>query len=318
MLLFLLKRLATFALTLAVASVVVFAVLELLPGQAADLILGDTATPESVAALQARLGLDRPPLQRYLDWTGGLLTGETSRSVSYDTPTAQLIAERLHVTLPLALMAMGLTVALAMTLGMYAAANHNRAGDLGVMAVSQLGIAIPNFWFAILLIMLFAVHLQWVGAGGFPGWREDDGGGLGAGLKALVLPAVSLALVQAAILTRVTRSAVLDVLREDFVRTARAKGLSRRQVLWRHVLRNAMIPVLTVAGLQFANLLTGTIVVENVFVLPGIGRLVFQAIGNRDLVVVRDVVMLLAASVVLVNFVVDVLVAWVDPRVRLA
>ena len=318
MLLFLLKRLATFALTLAVASVVVFAVLELLPGQAADLILGDTATPESVAALQARLGLDRPPLQRYLDWTGGLLTGETSRSVSYDTPTAQLIAERLHVTLPLALMAMGLTVALAITLGMYAAANHNRAGDLGVMAASQLGIAIPNFWFAILLIMLFAVHLQWVGAGGFPGWREDDGGGLGAGLKALVLPAVSLALVQAAILTRVTRSAVLDVLREDFVRTARAKGLSRRQVLWRHVLRNAMIPVLTVAGLQFANLLTGTIVVENVFVLPGIGRLVFQAIGNRDLVVVRDVVMLLAASVVLVNFVVDVLVAWVDPRVRLA
>ena len=318
MLLFLLKRLATFALTLAVASVVVFAVLELLPGQAADLILGDTATPESVAALQARLGLDQPPLQRYLDWTGGLLTGETSRSVSYDTPTAQLIAERLHVTLPLALMAMGLTVALAMTLGMYAAANHNRAGDLGVMAVSQLGIAIPNFWFAILLIMLFAVHLQWVGAGGFPGWREDDGGGLGAGLKALVLPAVSLALVQAAILTRVTRSAVLDVLREDFVRTARAKGLSRRQVLWRHVLRNAMIPLLTVAGLQFANLLTGTIVVENVFVLPGIGRLVFQAIGNRDLVVVRDVVMLLAASVVLVNFVVDVLVAWVDPRVRLA
>ena len=318
MLLFLLKRLATFALTLAVASVVVFAVLELLPGKAADLILGDTATPESVAALQARLGLDRPPLQRYLDWTGGLLTGETSRSVSYDTPTAQLIAERLHVTLPLALMAMGLTVALAMTLGMYAAANHNRAGDLGVMAASQLGIAIPNFWFAILLIMLFAVHLQWVGAGGFPGWREDDGGGLGAGLKALVLSAVSLALVQAAILTRVTRSAVLDVLREDFVRTARAKGLSRRQVLWRHVLRNAMIPVLTVAGLQFANLLTGTIVVENVFVLPGIGRLVFQAIGNRDLVVVRDVVMLLAASVVLVNFVVDVLVAWVDPRVRLA
>ena len=318
MLLFLLKRLATFALTLAVASVVVFAVLELLPGQAADLILGDTATPESVAALQARLGLDRPPLQRYLDWTGGLLTGETSRSVSYDTPTAQLIAERLHVTLPLALMAMGLTLALAITLGMYAAANHNRAGDLGVMAASQLGIAIPNFWFAILLIMLFAVHLQWVGAGGFPGWREDDGGGLGAGLKALVLPAVSLALVQAAILTRVTRSAVLDVLREDFVRTARAKGLSRRQVLWRHVLRNAMIPVLTVAGLQFANLLTGTIVVENVFVLPGIGRLVFQAIGNRDLVVVRDVVMLLAASVVLVNFVVDVLVAWVDPRVRLA
>jgi len=207
---------------------------------------------------------------------------------------------------------------LALTMGLYAAARHNRAGDVGVMAASQIGIAIPNFWFAILLILVFAVHLQWVSAGGFPGWTEDDGGGLWAGLQALILPAVALALVQAAILARVTRSAVLEVMREDFVRTARAKGLSRRQALWRHVLRNAMIPVLTVTGLQFANLLTGTIVVENVFVLPGLGRLVFQAIGNRDLVVVRDVVMLLAASVVLVNFVVDVLYALVDPRVRLA
>jgi peptide/nickel transport system permease protein len=155
-----------------------------------------------------------------------------------------------------------------------------------------------------------------VSAGGFPGWLEAEGGGLVEGLKALILPAVALAAVQAAILARVTRSAVLDVLREDFVRTARAKGLTQRQALIRHVLRNAMIPVLTVGGLQFANLITGTIVVENVFVLPGIGRLVFQAIANRDLVVVRDVVMLLAAVVVLVNFVVDVLVAWVDPRVR--
>jgi peptide/nickel transport system permease protein len=184
------------------------------------------------------------------------------------------------------------------------------------MTISQLGIAIPNFWLAILLILLFAVQLQWVSAGGFPGWLEAEGGGLVEGLKALILPAVALAAVQAAILARVTRSAVLDVLREDFVRTARAKGLTQRQALIRHVLRNAMIPVLTVGGLQFANLITGTIVVENVFVLPGIGRLVFQAIANRDLVVVRDVVMLLAAVVVLVNFVVDVLVAWVDPRVR--
>ena len=318
MLLFLLKRLATFALTLAVASLVVFAVLELLPGNAAEVILGDTATPESVAALQAKLGLDRPPLQRYLDWTVGLLRGETARSVSYDTPTAELIAERMQVTLPLALMAIVITVALALAVGLYAAARHNRAGDIGVMAASQIGIAIPNFWFAILLILLFAVHLQWVSAGGFPGWSADDGGGLGVGLQALILPALALALVQAAILARVTRSAVLEVMREDFVRTARAKGLSRRQALWRHVLRNAMVPVLTVAGLQFGNLLTGTIVIENVFVLPGIGRLVFQAIGNRDLVVVRDVVMLLAASVVLVNFVVDVLYALVDPRVRLA
>jgi peptide/nickel transport system permease protein len=315
---FLLRRFATFLLTLLVASAVVFAVLELLPGNAAEVILGDTATPESLAALNAKLGLDRPPLQRYLEWVGGLARGETASSISYDTPTAELIAERLRVTLPLAVLAMLMTVVLSLALGLYAASRHNRLGDVGVMAASQIGIAIPNFWFAILLILLFAVKLQWVSAGGFPGWSEDDGGGLWEGLQALILPAVALALVQAAILARVTRSAVLEVMREDFVRTARAKGLSRRQALWRHVLRNAMIPVLTVMGLQFANLITGTIVIENVFVLPGIGRLVFQAISNRDLVVVRDVVMLLAAVVVVVNFIVDLLYALIDPRLRQA
>ena len=313
---FLLKRFATFLATLAVASVLVFAVLELLPGNAAEVILGDTATPESLASLQAKLGLDRPALQRYTDWVGGLLQGQTAQSISYDTPTAELIAERMRVTLPLAVLSMALTVVLALALGIYAASHHNRLGDVGVMAASQVGIAIPNFWFAILLILLFAVKLQWVSAGGFPGWTEDDGGGLWEGLQALILPSIALALVQAAILARVTRSAVLEVMREDFVRTARAKGLTRRQALWRHVLRNAMIPVLTVMGLQFANLITGTIVVENVFVLPGVGRLIFQAISNRDLVVVRDVVMLLAGVVVIVNFVVDVLYALIDPRLR--
>ena len=316
MLWFVVKRLAGFVATLAVASLVVFAVLELLPGNAAQVILGDTATPEAVAALQAQLGLDQHPVARYLQWVGGLLQGNTARSIGYDTPTAQLLAERLRVTLPLAVMAMVLTVVLALGLGVYAAARHHKLGDVGVMTLSQLGIAIPNFWFAILLILLFAVHLQWVGAGGFPGWTDAEGGGFWPGFQALLLPALSLALVQAAILARMTRSAMLDVMREDHVRTARAKGLSRRQALLRHVLRNAMIPVLTVAGLQFANLVTGTIVVENVFVLPGVGRLIFQAVNNRDLVVVRDVVMLLAAMVVLVNLLVDLLYAVVDPRLR--
>jgi peptide/nickel transport system permease protein len=318
MLAFLLQRFASFAATLAVASLVVFAVLELLPGRPAEVMLGDTATPESIAALEARLGLDRPAPLRYLTWVGGLLRGDSATSYAYDTPTFDLIAERLQVSLPLALLAMLLTVAVALAAGVYAASHHRRAGDTGVMLLSQLGLSIPNFWLAILLILLFAVQLQWVGAGGFPGWTEDDGGGLGAGLAALLLPALSLAAVQAAILARVTRSSVLEALREDYVRTARAKGLSRSQVLWGHVLRNAMIPVLTIMGLQFANLITGAIIVENVFVLPGIGRLVFQAIANRDLVLVRDVVMLLAAVVVLVNFVVDVLYAVVDPRLRRA
>ena len=315
---FLFKRMATFVATLLVASALVFSVLELLPGNVAQVMLGDTATPQAVAALEKKLGLDQPASARYAHWVGGLLRGDTATSTSYSAPTAELIAQRLQVTLPLAALAMALTTVLALSLGIWAASRHNTLADVGVMAGSQLGIAIPSFWFAILLILLFAVKLQWVSAGGFPGWTEDEGGGLWDGLQALLLPALALALVQAAILTRVTRSAVLDVMREDFVRTARAKGLSRRQVLWRHVLRNAMIPVLTIMGLQFANLITGAIVIENVFVLPGIGRLVFQAIANRDLVVVRDVVMGLVAVVVVVNFVVDVLYALVDPRLKAA
>jgi peptide/nickel transport system permease protein len=313
---FLARRLATFVATLLVASAVVFAMLELLPGNVAQVILGDTATPESLAALEARLGLDRPPLERYLRWVGGLARGETAHSLTYDTPTAELIGERLVVTLPLALMAMSISVVLALVAGVYAAARHNRLGDVGVMGLSQLGIAVPSFWFAILLILLFAVKLQWVSAGGFPGWREDDGGGLWEGTKALLLPALALAAVQAAVLARWTRSSVLEVMREDFVRTARAKGLSRRAALWKHVLRNALIPVVTIMGLQFAFLISGTVIVEQVFVLPGIGRLVFQAVANRDLVVVRDVVLLLVAIVVTVNFVVDVLVVVIDPRLR--
>jgi peptide/nickel transport system permease protein len=291
---------------------VIFAVLDVLPGNVAEVMLGESATPEAVQALQAKLGLDRPPLQRYAAWMAGLARGDLGQSVAYDTPVLQLVQERLVVTVPLAVMAMLLTTVLALALGVYAASHHNRLGDVGVMALGQLGIAVPSFWFAIVLILLFAVKAHWFSAGGFPGWDE----GAWAGFKALVLPAVALAAVQAAILARITRSAVLEVLREDFVRTARAKGLSQRQVLWRHVLRNAFVPVLTVMGLQFANLLTGTVVIENVFSLPGLGRLVFQAIANRDLVIVRNVVMLLAAAVIVINFVVDVLYAVIDPRLR--
>jgi peptide/nickel transport system permease protein len=301
---------------LAVTSVVVFGVLEWLPGNAAQVILGETATPESLAAMEEKLGLNQPAFSRYVEWVGGLLQGQSGMSISYDTPTAVLMMERMHVTLPLAIMAMSMTTIMALCLGLYAASKQNSRGDIGVMTLSQLGLAVPNFWLAILLILLFAVHLQWVSAGGFPGWSEEDGGGFWAGIAALILPAMALAAVQTAILTRVTRSAVIESMSEDYVRTARAKGLSKQQVLWRHVLRNAMIPVVTVMGLQFGNLITSAIVIENVFVLPGIGRLIFQAIANRDLIVVRDVVMLLSAMVILINFFIDLLYAWIDPRLK--
>ena len=310
--LFLLQRLFTLLLTLLGASLVVFVVLEILPGNAAEVLLGPDAAPEAVAALAAQLGLDQPAWQRYGQWLAGLLTGDLGDSHAYSTPVLGLILERLALTVPLALLAMVLASALALAAGVYAASRHNRLGDVGVMGLAQIGIAIPNFWFAILLILVFSVKLQWFSAGGFPGWGE----GVLPALQSLLLPAVALAVVQAASLARITRSAVLDVMREDFVRTARAKGLTRRAVLWGHVLRNAMIPVVTVMGLQFANLLAGTIVVENVFYLPGLGRLIFQSIANRDLVVVRNCVMLLAAMVVAVNFVVDLLYAAIDPRVK--
>lgn len=315
---FLFKRILTLIATLAATSVIVFVVLELLPGNAAQVLMGPDADPAAVAAKASELGLDQPARARYAQWIGGLLAGDMGNSYAYGSPVSELIAERLQLTVPLALLAMLLTTALALLVGVYAAARHNRAGDVGLMALAQVGIAIPNFWFAILLILLFSVKLQWFSAGGFDGWYFDEGvwRGLWQGLKALILPAVALAVVQAAILARFTRSAVLEVLREDFVRTARAKGLSRRATLWGHVLRNAMIPVITVMGLQFAELLAGTIVVENVFYLPGLGRLIFQSIANRDVIVVRNCVMLLAAMVVIVNFVVDVLYAVIDPRVK--
>ena len=310
--LFLLKRFATFVATLLAASAVIFAVLDVLPGNVAEVMLGESATPESLKALSEKLGLDRPPLARYAAWMGGLTRGDMGMSVAYDTPVLDLVLERLAVTAPLALMAMTLTTIAALSLGVFAASRHNRLGDVGVMVASQIGMAVPSFWFAILLVWLFAVKLQWVSAGGFPGWEENTW----EAVKALLLPATSLAVFQTAILARITRSAVLEVLREDFVRTARAKGLTRRQVMWRHVLRNAFVAVLTIMGLQFANLLAGTVIVESVFSLPGLGRLVFQALLNRDLVVVRNVVMLLAAAVIVINFVVDVLYVVIDPRLR--
>jgi peptide/nickel transport system permease protein len=311
---FLLRRLVAFVLTLVAASLVVFVVLEVLPGDPALVMLGIDAEPETLEALRRQLGLDRPAAERYLVWVAGLVRGELGISYTYNVPVSELVAERLAVTVPLALLAMALTTLLALGLGVYAASRHGRAGDWGVMVFSQLGIAVPNFWFALLLILLFAVRLGWFQAGGFPGWGE----GIGAALKALLLPALSLAVVQAAILARVTRSAVLEVMREDFVRTARAKGNTRRRALWRHVLRNALIPVVTIMGLQFSALLAGTIIIENVFYLPGLGRLVFQAITQRDLIVVKDVVVLLAALVITINFAVDLLYLAIDPRLRRA
>ena len=309
---FLLKRLITMALTLMVASMVIFVVLEILPGDPASYMLGLDAREDTLAALRAQLGLDKPAIMRYFNWIGGLLSGDLGISYTYDVPVSELILERMVVSVPLALFAMILSTLIAIPLGMIAASRHNKPHDLIIMSLSQLSIAIPNFWFAILLTIVFAVVLRWLPAGGFPGWDA----GLMPALIALVMPTIALALPQSAVLARVTRSALLEVLQEDYMRTARAKGLSRSAALRRHALRNAMIPVVTILGLQFSFLLAGTIIIENVFYLPGIGRLIFQAISQRDLIVVKDLVVLLSAAVIIINFTVDVLYAMIDPRLK--
>lgn len=308
---FLLRRGVGFALTLLAASVIVFGVMNVLPGDPALSILGLDSTEDARAALRAELGLDAPVVTRYLAWIAGAVQGDFGKSYAYGAPVSELIAERLPVTVPLALFGMALTVALALFLGVAAAANHGRPGDWAIMLASQLGVATPAFWLAMLLVLLFAVSLRWLPPGGFPGWSDPV-----AALRALILPTVSLALVQSAVLARVTRSSTLEAMRLDFVRTARAAGLSRRRVLWRHVLPNALAPIVTIVGMQFAGLVTGAIVIENVFYLPGLGRLIFQAISNRDLFTVQALVMMFAAIVVTANFLVDVAYVLIDPRLK--
>jgi peptide/nickel transport system permease protein len=309
---YLAKRLMVGLATLVVASLVVFTVLEVLPGDPARLMLGMNATPEALETLRQQMGLNAPLPVRYLNWIGGLATLDLGRSYTYSVPVIDLVAERLTVSLPLALISLMLAVAIAIPVGVFAAERRGRAADALTMGAAQVGVAIPNFWFALILIYVFAVWLRLVPAGGFPGWSA----GIWPALKALALPAVALALPQAAILARVTRSALVEVLGEDFIRTARAKGLPQRMVLWRHALRNALIPVVTIVGLQFSFLLAGTIIIENVFYLPGLGRLIFQAITQRDLIVVQSVVMLLVVAVIAVNFLVDLSYALLDPRLR--
>ncbi len=308
---FIVRRIANFVLTLWVVSIVVFAAMNVLPGDPALTILGLDATDDALAALREQLGLDQPLIGRYFAWIGNALVGDFGMSHSFGVPVSELIVERLPLTISLALFGILFTVVLALTLGVGAAANHRGPGDWGVMFLSQLGIAVPAFWLSILLVLLFAVKLRWLPPGGFAGWGDPV-----QALRSLILPTVALALVQSAVLARVTRSSLLEVMRQDYVRTARATGFSRRRVLWLHVLPNALVPIITIIGMQFAALVTGTIVIENVFYLPGLGRLIFQSIANRDLPTVQALVMMFAGIVVTANFIVDMAYVLIDPRLK--
>jgi peptide/nickel transport system permease protein len=308
---FLLRRTIGFVLTLLTVSVVVFAVMNVLPGDPALTILGLEASDDSINALRVKLGLNEPVFTRYINWVLNALNGDFGESHSFGVPVSGLILERISMTVSLAVFGMLLTIVIALSLGVGAAANHRKFGDWGVMFFSQLGIAVPAFWLSILLVILFAVKLRWLPPGGFPGWGDPL-----LAIKSLILPTIALALVQSAVLARVTRSSALEVMRLDYIRTAKASGFSQKRILWRHVLPNALVPIVTIVGMQFAAVVTGTIVIENVFYLPGLGRLIFQSIANRDLPTVQALVMMFAVIVVTANFIVDLLYSVIDPRLR--
>lgn len=298
--------------SLVAASLLVFLVVNLLPGDVATVMLGTNATPENVAILRHQLGLDQPLWIRYLQWLWGILRGDLGVSVLSHTQIGPLLVQKMSVSGPLALLAAVIALLVSVPVGVVAGVRYRRLSGAVISALSLGGIAIPAFWAGLLLATIFAVKLGLFPAGGFVDWGEDPV----AAARSLVLPAVALGLVQAAVLTRFIRSAIIEVQREDFIRTARAKGLTRWQALRRHGFRNAAIPVVTVLGIQITSLLVGAIVIENVFVLPGLGRLLFQSVGNRDLIVVEDLVMLLTAVVLVVNFLVDLSYRVLDPRIR--
>ena len=305
-------RLAALAASLVVASILVFFVVNLLPGDVATVMLGTNATPENVAILRHQLGLDQPLWLRYLQWLWGMLRGDLGVSVLSHTEIGPLLVQKLSVSGPLALLAAVIALVVSVPVGVVAGVRYRRLSGAIISALSLGGIAIPAFWAGLLLVTIFAVKLRLFPAGGFIDWSEDPV----AAARSLLLPAVALGLVQAAVLTRFIRSAIIEVQREDFIRTARAKGLTRWKALQRHGFRNAAIPVVTVLGIQITSLLVGAIVIENVFVLPGLGRLLFQSVGNRDLIVVEDLVMLLTTVVLVVNFLVDLSYRMLDPRIR--
>lgn len=308
----LVQRIAILLAGLAVSSVLVFAFMAVLPGDPARVALGTSASDAAVAQLRGEFGLDRPLVVQYFSWVKGLVTFDLGNSYISHTPIGPQLADRLLVTLWLVGTGMALACVLAFPMGTLMAVRHRKPSGFILSALSQIGMAVPAFLAGILLITVFAVGLGWVPANGWTPPNQDPA----LFLKQLALPALSLGIVQAAVLTRYVRSAVLDVLREDYLRTARAKGLRPTRALLRHGMRNAAVPVVTVLALQLATLLVGSVVIERVFVIPGLGSLLLDSVSNRDLIVVQDVVVIIAMAVLLLNFLVDMVYLVIDPRLR--
>jgi len=300
--------------TIVAASIAMFALLAVLPGDPAQVALGVNATPEALAQTRAEFGTNRPLVTQYLSWFGNFLHGSFGRSYLTRADIGPQIADRLQVTLWLVSLGMVVAIVIAVPLGVIAAVRHQKMSGTLLAGTSQFGMAVPSFIAAILLVDIFAVQLRWVPSGGWTPPASDPG----QFLRQVSLPVLSLGLVQAALLSRYIRSTTLNVLREDYIRTARAKGLTPGRAFLRHGMRNVAIPVVTVLGLQMSALLVDAIVIERVFVIPGLGGLLLDSVSNRDLLLVQGVVMVLVVAVLAINYIVDVLYLLIDPRLRIS
>ncbi|WP_027092835.1 ABC transporter permease [Cohnella thermotolerans] len=307
------RRLATLLLTVFFVILITFFAFRIIPGNPALAILGTEATPEQIQALEAKLGTDLPLGVQFVHWLEGAVTFDFGESLRYSEPVLDLIAGRLPVTFSLALLALAITVLTAVPLGIAAARRRGKALDLLVSGLTQIGLAIPSFWSGIVLVLVFGVLLRWFSVSHYVPFAENPW----LSLRSLVLPAVALAIPQIAIVVRYLRTTMLEQLHLDYVRTARSKGLKPSAVYYKHALKNALIPVVTVVGINFGEILAGSLVIEQVFTLPGLGRLLITAIGNRDYPLVQGLVLLIASIVVAVNFIVDLSYAWLNPKIRL-
>ncbi|TQK73941.1 peptide/nickel transport system permease protein [Brevibacillus sp. AG162] len=309
---YLLKRVVSLLPVLLVVAVVDFIIIHLTPGDPASVILGAQATEEELAKLREQLGLNLPIYIRFFEWIGGLLQGDLGWSIFMDKPVTEAIWEHLGPTLSLTIMAEIIAILFAIPLGVMAANRRGTWMDQSFMTFALLGISLPSFWIGLNLILLFAVQLNWLPAAGY----QPISNGLLNHFKYLIMPAISLGIMQGALIARMTRSSMLEVLNENYIRTAEAKGLKLWIVTYKHALRNAFIPILTVIGLSFATLIGGAVVTETVFNIPGIGKLIVNSVLRRDYEVIQGTVLMIAAAYVLINLIVDLLYAYIDPRVR--
>lgn len=310
---YIIRRVMLFIVTVALVSLITFAVFQVMPGDPIRIMLGPDADETQIATLKAQLGLDQPLHTQYFEWIKGLMTGDLGQSIRFSKPVSELILDRLPVTISLAVMTLTIVVVVAIPLGIFVAKRQNKLSDVVFSTVTQLGMAIPSFWLGMLLILYLGMNFKFFSVSGYVPWTQSVTGALGA----LLLPAMTIAIPQIAVKFRYVRNAILEQLRLDYVRTLRSKGIKEKKVLYKHVLRNSMIPILTIFGLITAEVIAGTIIVEQVFGLPGIGKLLITSISYRDFPLVQGIVMYITLAVVFINFLVDILYSILDPRIRL-